>query len=117
MKGGAMDHPTIRYLMTAIIQEQDVDVAERALALLEAPVFQLASTGGFLGRRNATLFIGLPEGMQEKALAALQKSCRQRVEYLAIPMEGAPLPLPTPVPVTVGGAKVFTLPVERYEEI
>lgn len=112
-----MEHSPIRYLMTAIVQEQDVDVAERALALLQAPVFQLASTGGFLGRRNATLFIGLPEGLKEKALVALRKSCRQRVEYMAIPMEGAPLPLPTPVPVTVGGAKVFTLPVERYEEI
>ena len=60
-----MEHPPIRYLMTAIVQEQDVDVAERALALLEVPVIHLASTGGFLGRRNATLFIGLPEGMEE----------------------------------------------------
>ena len=112
-----MEHPPIRYLMTAIVQEQDVDVAERALALLEVPVIHLASTGGFLGRRNATLFIGLPEGMEEEALAALRKSCRQRVEYLAVPMEGTPLPLPTPVPVTVGGATVFAVPVERYEEI
>ena len=112
-----MEHPPIRYLLTAIVQEQDVDVAERALAVLEMPVIRLASTGGFLGRRNATLLIGLPEGFEEQALAALRKSCRQRVEYLAIPMEGAPLPLPTPVPVTVGGAKVFALPVERYEEM
>ena len=112
-----MEHLPIRYLMTAIVQEQDVDVAERALALLNAPVFQLTSTGGFLGRRNATLLIGLPEGLEGKALASLQKSCRQRVEYMAIPMEGAPLPLPTPVPVTVGGAKGFTLPVEHFEEL
>jgi uncharacterized protein YaaQ len=112
-----MDLPNIRYLMTVIVQEQDVDVAERALALLEVPVIRLASTGGFLGRRNATLFIGLPQGLEEQVLAALRQSCRQRIEYLAIPMEGAPLPLPTPVPVTVGGAKVFALPVERFEEI
>jgi uncharacterized protein YaaQ len=112
-----MEHIPIRYLMTAIVQEQDVDVAERALALLDVPVIHLASTGGFLGRRNATLFIGLPEGMEEEALTALRKSCRQRVEYLAVPMEGTPLPLPTPVPVTVGGATVFAIPVERYEEI
>jgi uncharacterized protein YaaQ len=117
MKGAEMKSSPIRYLMTAIIQEQDVDVAERALALLDVPVIHLASTGGFLGRHNATLFIGLPEVMEEQVLTALRKSCRQRVEYLAIPMEGAPLPLPTPVPVTVGGAKVFALPVERYEEI
>ncbi|HTX89709.1 MAG TPA: cyclic-di-AMP receptor [Anaerolineales bacterium] len=112
-----MERPPIRFLMTAIVQEQDVDVAERALALLDVPITHLASTGGFLGRRNATLMIGIPEGAEEKVLAALRQSCRQRVEYLAIPLEGSPLPLPTPVPVTVGGAKVFAIPVERYEEI
>lgn len=47
---------------------------------------------------------------------ALQTACRQRVEYLAIPLEGSPLPMPSPVPVTVGGATVFTFPVDRYEE-
>lgn len=111
-----MEHAPIRFLMTAIVQEQDVDLAERALGVLNVPVIHLSSTGGFLGRRNATLLVGLPAGAEKEALAALQKSCRQRVEYLAIPLEGAPLPLPTPVPVTVGGATVFTLPVERFEE-
>ena len=111
-----MEHLPIHSLMTAIVQEQDVDLAERALGVLGVPVIHLSSMGGFLGRRNATLLIGLPEGREEQALAALQKSCRQRVEYLAIPLEGAPLPLPSPVPVTVGGATVFTLPVERFEE-
>jgi uncharacterized protein YaaQ len=111
-----MERAPIRYLMTAIVQEQDVDLAERALGALNVPVIHLASTGGFLGRRNATLLVGMPEGAEKDVLAALRKSCRQRVEYLAIPLEGAPLPLPTPVPVTVGGATVFTLPVERFEE-
>ena len=107
---------SVRLLMMAVVQEQDVDLVMRALSLLEAPVTHLASTGGFLGRRNATLLIGLPEGMEEKVITALQKSCRQRVEYLAMPLEGAPMPLPTPVPVTVGGATIFAIPVERFEE-
>ena len=111
-----MEHPPIRHLMLAIVQEQDVDLAGRALSILDVPVIHLSSTGGFLGRRNATLMIGLPEGTEEEVLVALQNSCRQRVEYLAVPLEGAPLPLPTPVPVTVGGATVFTIPVERFEE-
>lgn len=111
-----MEHAPIRFLMIAIVQEQDVDLAERALGALSLPIIHLSSTGGFLGRRNATLLIGVPEGGEKRAVAELQKSCRQRVEYLAIPLEGAPLPLPTPVPVTVGGATVFTLPVERFEE-
>jgi len=111
-----MENVSIHHLMMAIVQEQDVDLAARALATLNVPVIHLASTGGFLGRRNATLLVGLPPGLEQQAMAALQKSCRQRVEYLAIPLEGSPMPLPTPVPVTVGGANVFTLPVERFEE-
>ena len=112
-----MEIAPIRHLMTAIVQEQDVDLVERALSTLHVPVIHLASTGGFLGRRNATLLIGLPDGLEREVQAALLKSCRQRIEYLAVPLEGAPLPLPTPVPVTVGGATVFTLPVERFEEV
>ena len=111
-----MENSPILFLMTAIVQEQDVDLATRALSVLDVPVFHLASTGGFLGRRNATLLVGLPKGKEEEVRVALQKSCRQRVEYLSIPLEGSPLPLPTPVPVTVGGATIFTIPVERFEE-
>lgn len=112
-----MPNAPIRHLMTVIVQEQDVDLATRALAVLPVPVIHLSSTGGFLGRRNATMLIGLPAGQEESVLLALQSSCRQRVEYLAIPLEGSPLPLPTPVPVTVGGATAFTLPVEMYFEL
>lgn len=106
----------IRSLMTAIVQDQDSDLAIRALTQIGVPVIPLASSGGFLGRRNTTLLIGLPEQTEEKVTQALQTTCRQRVEYLAIPLEGSPLPMPSPVPVTVGGATVFTFPVDRYEE-
>lgn len=110
------DANTIHAIMMAVVQEQDEDLTIRALGQLNVPAAHLASTGGFLGRRNATLLIGLPDGMEETVLKTLQTSCRQRVEYLAIPLEGSPLPMPTPVPVTVGGATIFTLPVERFEE-
>jgi len=107
----------IRNLMTAIVQDQDSDLAIRALTQLGVPVIQLASSGGFLGRRNATLLIGLPEQTEEKVTQALETACRQRVEYMTMPLEGTPMPMPAPVPVTVGGATVFALPVERFEQI
>jgi uncharacterized protein YaaQ len=111
-----MESPPILKLIVVVVQEQDVDVAARSLALFDVPLIHLSSSGGFLGRRNATLLVGLPEGKEERVILALQSSCRQRVEYLAVPVEGSPLPLPAPVPVTVGGATVFALPVERFEE-
>ncbi len=108
---------SIRLLMLAVVQEQDLDAATRALESLGAPVVYLSSAGGFLGRRNATILVGLPVAQEEQTLEVLRKTCRQRIEYLTLPMEGTPLPLPAPVPVTVGGASVFALPVERYEEL
>ena len=107
----------IHLLILTVVQEQDLDAATRALESLGAPAVYLSSAGGFLGRRNATLLVGLPEGREEETLAALRQSCRQRVEYLTMPLEGSPLPMSTPIPVTVGGATVFALPVERFEEI
>src|SRR5512143_593909 len=107
----------IHLLMLAVLQEQDAETATKALEGLGASVVYMASTGGFLGRRNATLLIGVPEGREDQALKVLEASCRQRTEYLTMPLEGSPMPMPTPIPVTVGGATVFTLPVERFEEI
>ena len=108
---------SVHLLMLAVIQDQDLDAATRALEPLGAPVVYLSSAGGFLGRRNATLLIALPDGHQEEVLFALRTACRQRVEYMSLPLEGSPMPMPTPIPVTVGGATVFVLPVERFEEI
>lgn len=107
----------IKLLMLAVVQEQDQETATRALEKLNLPVVFFASAGGFLGRHNATLLIGLREGREEEAIQSLEESCRQRIEYLTLPLEGSPLPMPAPVPVTVGGATIFALPVERFEEI
>ena len=112
-----MEGVPVKLLLFAVVQEQDRDSATRALTQLNLPVVYLASAGGFLGRRNTTLLIGLQRGREEEALKALEESCRQRIEYLTLPLEGSPLPMPTPVPVTVGGATVFALPVEHFEEI
>jgi uncharacterized protein YaaQ len=106
----------INRLMTVVIQEQDVDNAIRSLTHLGIPLTRLPSTGGFLGRRNATLLIGINDTQAQMAIQSLSKSCRKRVEYVATPLEGSPLPFPSPTPITVGGATIFVYKVERYEE-
>jgi len=107
----------IRSLIAIVVQEQDADLARRALEKLSLPVTHLSTQGGFLGRRNATFLVGLSEGAAGQVTESLRQVCRQRVEYLALPLEGSPLPLPTPVPVTVGGATLFTLPIDWFEEM
>lgn len=105
-----------RILMMAVIQAQDAEAAKDSLSRLNLTVERLPSVGGFLGRRNATLLIGMYENQREVVTEALNQSCRQRVEFIAVPLESAPLPLPTPTPITVGGATVFSMEVDHFEE-
>ncbi len=105
------------FCMIVVIQSQDAENAVIGLENLGFTVTRLPSFGGFLGRRNATLMVALNENQRQQALDSLKESCRQRVEYIAVPLESAPLPLPTPTPITIGGATIFTLPIERYEEL
>ncbi len=106
-----------KVLCLAIVQSQDADIAEDALQALEVFVARLPSQGAFLGRRNATLLIGSRRSKIPDILQALQENCRQRIEYISVPLESAPLPMPSPTPITVGGATVFELDVEYFEEI
>ncbi len=112
-----MNSQPITRLMVAVVQEQDVESAVRAFKKQKLKATHLPSTGGFLGRRNTTLLIGLPAPMEEAALDVLRKSCRTRIEYMTMPLEGTPMALPAPTPISVGGAIVFMFDIDRYEEI
>lgn len=105
------------FLLFVIIQAQDLENAQEALIEHELTITRLPSVGGFLGRRNATLLIVVKENRIQDALHAVKENCRQRVEYIAVPLESAPLPLPTPTPITIGGATIFALEVEHFEVI
>ncbi len=115
--GDKLPHVEKTLLFWAIIQAQDLENAQEALTNLGIISTRLPSVGGFLGRRNATLLVGVTESRLSMALDALQENCRQRVEYIAVPLESAPLPLPTPTPITIGGATIFTLEVDHFEVI
>lgn len=117
-----MNEPTAKktepcQCLWVIIQAQDAENAETALNEINIPATRLPSYGGFLGRRNTTLLVPITPPQRAAALEVLQKTCRQRIEYIAVPLESAPLPLPTPTPITIGGATIFTLEIEHYEEL
>lgn len=111
------DKKLINRLVTAVVQEQDAENALSVLDKLGFSITRLPSSGGFLGRRNVTLLIGLTKGREAEVVQALYQSCRTRVEYVTLPLEGSPMPLTTPTPITVGGATLFAFDIERYEEV
>ena len=103
-------------LLMAVVQSQDAEITEIKLGDIVSSVTRLPSIGAFLGRRNATLLIGIPHELQSKIMDVLHDNCRQRVEFIAVPLESAPMPLPAPTPITVGGATVLAFEVEHFEE-
>jgi len=107
---------TINRLITVIIQERDLEKSLNALDNLRLKVTRLSSFGGFLGRQNFTLLIGLEDSQIDQVFKVLAHTCEKRIEYITMPMEGTTIPMPPPIPVTIGGATIFSYPIERHEE-
>lgn len=110
-------HSDEKDLLIAVVQGQDADTAIQAFVEAGFHITRLPSVGGFLGKKNATLMVGVTAENTDKAIEIFNQNCRQRVAFIAVPMENAPLPMPAPTPVTIGGANIFALEVEHYEEI
>lgn len=103
-------------LLIAVVQGQDASIAIETLIDEGFGVTRLPSVGGFLGRKSATLMIGVNSKKEALAIDILNQNCRKRVAFIAVPMENSPLPMPAPTPVTIGGASIFSLDVEHFEE-
>lgn len=116
MPESSKDKPEINEILIVIVQGQDADIAIDSLLDEGFGVTRLPSVGGFLGRKSATLMIGVDSKKSQDAIEVLDRTCRKRVAFIAVPMENSPLPMPAPTPVTVGGASIFSLEVEHYEE-
>lgn len=103
-------------LLIVVVQGQDADMAIESLTDKGFGVTKLPSVGGFLGRKSATLLIGVTLENSAEAIEILNHNCRKRVAFIAVPMENSPLPMPAPTPITIGGASIFSVDVDQYEE-
>jgi CPA1 family monovalent cation:H+ antiporter len=104
----------VNRLMATVVQEQDVESAISALTKIGVTITCLPSVGSFSRKHNTTLLIGFEHGQEAALVAALQQSCRKRVEYLPYPVlltDALPV---TPTPVEIGGATIFTFEVDRF---
>jgi uncharacterized protein YaaQ len=104
-------------ILLAVLQSQDVDLVTQALRKFGIVGYELSSTGAFLGRKNITLLIPVQTTDVDLVLSEIKRNCRQRIEYVSMPIEGQPLPIPSPIPVTVGGATIFVLEIDQYLEV
>src|SRR5690625_4485838 len=106
-------------LIMAVVQDKDSNRLSDALVKANLRATKLASTGGFLKSGNTTFLIGVDDDRIEEVLEIIKENCRSREQLVApiSPMGGnADSYIPYPVEVQVGGATVFVLPVERFEQ-
>ena len=104
-------------MLLAVLQAQDAELVSAALKKYGISGYELSSTGAFLGRKNITLLIPVQSTNVELVVSELRRNCRQRIEYVSMPIEGQPLPIPSPIPITVGGATIFILEIDQYMEV
>jgi uncharacterized protein YaaQ len=104
-------------ILLVVLQAQDAELVTGALKKYGLSGYELSSTGAFLGRKNVTLLIPAQTANVELVLSELKRNCRQRIEYVSMPIEGQPLPIPSPIPITVGGATIFILEIDQYLEV
>lgn len=97
-------------LMTIVIQEKDLSKITGLLESAGYPVTHIASTGGFLGRKNATLLIGVPVGKLTEI-----KSLLESITKSSLQLESG---TQADIPAKPGGiATIFNLSIERHEEL
>ena len=104
-------------MIIAIIQQEDAADATAELLQNGYKMTKMKGIGGFLEEGNLVLMIGVEDSHVPKVMQIFQKTCVSRDRYINalpfVPMEGMP-PLSFPVKVTVGGAKLFVLPVDEF---
>ncbi|QSO50626.1 cyclic-di-AMP receptor [Alicyclobacillus curvatus] len=106
-------------MVIAIVQDKDSPKLAQNLVNAGVRATKLASTGGFLHAGNTTFLIGTGEERVPEVLDLIKSSCRSR-EQVVTPMSpmGSQVEsyVPYPVSVQVGGATVFVLDVEQFEQ-
>ncbi len=106
-------------LIIVILQDKDVPRLLDVLNEKEIQVTKLSSSGGFLRSGNTTLLIGVNESLVEDVVDLIKEYCRSRKQMVnpVSPVGGTTDSyLPFPVEVTVGGATIFVVDVEKFEQ-
>lgn len=105
-------------LVISVVQDQDADRSIAALNDAGYRVTRVASTGGFFREGNTTLLSGVQDANVEAVLDILKRTCERRTRLIAAGpnvIESAAM-MGSLMEVEVGGAIIFVLDVEHFEQ-
>lgn len=110
----------MKKLVIAVIQDKDSAKLMESLVDQGFRATKLASTGGFLKAGNTTMLIGVDQEQVKQVVEIIKTVCQSREKMVTTmsPIGGAVESyVPYPVEVVVGGATIFVLDVERFEQV
>jgi uncharacterized protein YaaQ len=106
-------------LIVATIQDQDTDRVIGSLTEQGYRVTRIGTTGGFLQQGNTTLLVGVDDNQVSPVINILKVHSQRRTQYMPMATGAAPngVALYNYVEVEVGGAVVFVLDVDHFEQV
>ena len=106
-----------RLFIITVLGEQTEDLADR-LTRDGFQITEIGSAGGLLQQSQVSYLVGFNQQRQVQLLRNIRECCKRQRRFIPINMEGpASLLHATVIEAEVGGAEVFALNVERYEQI
>jgi uncharacterized protein YaaQ len=106
-------------LIVATIQDQDADRVIGGLTEKSYRVTRIGTTGGFLQQGNTTLLVGVEETHVQAVVDLLRTLSQHRTRYIPMATGAAPngMTLYNYIEVEIGGATVFVLDVDHFEQV
>lgn len=109
-------------LILAIVHDEDGSRVLESLNKSGFRVTRLSSSGGFLRAGNTTLVAGIDDEKVDEAIQLIKHSSKSRKQIIDTSSMGANnsmggVYMPYPVEVTVGGATIFVIDVDRFEQV
>ncbi|HDQ70856.1 MAG TPA: hypothetical protein ENN19_02035 [Chloroflexi bacterium] len=108
----------VNQLVIAIISRSQVGLLTDRLIGDGFYVTEIDSSGGILHEATLSLVIGLDQSRLPHLLAHIRDCCRTRRQFIPAHVEAPLLEIqPMMIEAEVGGAMVYVLDVERFEQV
>lgn len=110
-----MDRQGNMILLVAVVQREDAPGLIAEVNRRGHRATRISASGGFLSVGNDVVLVGVEESLVPDVIDAIHETCRTRTAYAFhssgdFTLDGTI----GPIEVEVGGAVIFTLPVERF---
>jgi len=107
----------INLLTIVIVANEQINELTQELIKGNYYFTRINSSGGILERETVSLLVGINKSRFDPLLTIINKCCHTRMKYIPARME-APLMQGQPLMIEaeVGGATVYAVEVERFEQ-